>query len=74
MPVILAEVTLAPLADLIGQIQAGMTWLFGRFTTVVNTITSNDLLLYPVIFALVSSGVALVIRIVRKFGMKSRRS
>lgn len=68
-----AGVVIAPLANLITAIQTAMTWIFSLFTKVINTIASNDLLLYPVIVALVMAAVFLVIRIVRSFGLKSRR-
>lgn len=79
MPILTAEtggdsgVIIAPLANLISAIQTAMTWIFSLFTKVINTIASNDLLLYPVIVALVMAAVFLVIRIVRSFGLKSRR-
>lgn len=79
MPILTAEtggdpgVVIAPLANLISAIQTAMTWIFSLFTKVINTIASNDLLLYPVIVALVMAAVFLVIRIVRSFGLKSRR-
>jgi hypothetical protein len=68
-----AGVVIAPLSNLITAIQTAMTWIFSLFTKVINTIASNDLLLYPVIVALVMAAVFLVIRIVRSFGLKSRR-
>ncbi|MDE6020976.1 MAG: hypothetical protein K2H01_08290 [Ruminococcus sp.] len=76
MPILMAagDITLASLESLIAGITSAVTWIFGLFTTVVNVITSNDLLLYPVLLAIVISAVGLVIAIVRKFGMKSRRS
>lgn len=79
MPILTAEtggdigVVIAPLTNLISAIQTAMTWIFSLFTKVINTIASNDLLLYPVIVALVMAAVFLVIRIVRSFGLKSRR-
>lgn len=78
LPVVVADtgdagVTIAPLSNLITAIQTAMTWIFSLFTKVINTIASNDLLLYPVIVALVMAAVFLVIRIVRSFGLKSRR-
>lgn len=74
MPLFLAEVTLAPLETLISGIRSAVDWIFGLFARVVNTITSNDLLLYPVLLCIVISAVGLVIKIVRKFGLKPRRS
>ena len=73
MPVILAEagapggVSLATLDTLIAGIKSAIAWI-------VSTISTNDLLLYPVLLCMVIAAVTLAIRIVRKFGMKSRRS
>lgn len=78
MPILTADtgdagVVIAPLTNLISAIQTAMTWIFSLFKKVIDTIASNDLLLYPVIVALVMAAVFLVIRIVRSFGLKSRR-
>ena len=70
---ILAEVTLAPLTELIGGIKAAVAWIFSLFSKFITIISTNDLLLYPVLLAIVISAVALAIKIVRKFGMKSKR-
>lgn len=80
MPVILAEagapggVSLAALDTLITGIKSAIAWIFSLFARIVSTISSNDLLLYPVLLCMVIAAVTLAIRIVRKFGMKSRRS
>lgn len=74
MPAVLAEVSLASLDTLIAGIKSAIAWIFSLFSTVVDTISSNDLLLWPVLLCIVICAVALVIRIVRKFGMRSRRS
>lgn len=78
MPVLMeaaGEITsLASLDTLISGIKSAMTWVFSLFTTVVNVITSNDLLLYPVLLCIVLGAVGLVVAIIKKFGMKSRRS
>lgn len=80
MPVILAEagaaggVSLAALDTLITGIKSAIAWIFSLFARIVSTISTNDLLLYPVLLCMVIAAVTLAIRIVRKFGMKSRRS
>lgn len=80
MPVYLAdvagagEISLASLDTLITGIKAAIAWIFGLFSRFINTIATNDLLLYPVLLCMVIAAVALVLRIIRKFGMKSRRS
>lgn len=75
---ILMEVTdiagLASLDTLISGIKSAVAWIFGLFGRFLNIIASNDLLLYPVLLAFVISAVGLVIAIIRKFGLKSRRS
>lgn len=71
---VLMEATLADISGLISQIKAGIVWLFSLFGTFVDTISSNDLLLYPVLLGIVIGAVGLVVAIVRKFGMRSRRS
>lgn len=65
---------MADLSNLITNLGTGITWLFGMFNRFITEISSNDLLLYPVLVFLVMGAITLVIRIVRKFGMKSRRS
>lgn len=67
-------VSLATLDTLIAGIKSAIAWIFSLFSTVVTTISTNDLLLYPVLLCICLAAVTLVIRIVRKFGMKSRRS
>lgn len=80
MPVYLAEVSgageisLASLDTLITGIKSAIAWIFSLFARIVSTISTNDLLLYPVLLCMVIAAVTLAIRIVRKFGMKSRRS
>lgn len=65
---------MADLTNLLSNMGSGITWLFGMFTRFIAEISSNDLLLYPVLLFLVMGSVTLVIKIVKKFGMKSRRS
>lgn len=65
---------MADLSGLINGMKTAMAWIFTLFNTFIETITSNDLLLYPVLLFIVIGAVGLVISIVRRFGMKSRRS
>lgn len=61
---------LAPIAQGIGEIS---TWFWGLFTDFVNMISTNNLLLWCVVFAIVAGSVGLAIKVVRKFGVKGRR-
>lgn len=65
---------MADLSGLVNGMKQGIEWIYTLFSTFVSTITSNDLLLYPVLLCIVIAAVYLVIRIVRSFGMRSRRS
>lgn len=60
------------LKTLIDGIQSAATWIFSLFAKVVDTITSQPLLLYPVLFFITMGAIGLVIGIVKKFGMKPR--
>lgn len=67
-------VSLADISNLVGGMKSAMAWIWSLFARIVETIASNDLLLYPVLLFIVTGAIALVIKIVRAFGMKSRRS
>lgn len=67
-------IALASVTNLISSMKTAITWIFSLFKTFIETIASNDLLLYPVLLFIVIGAVGLVIGIVRKFGLKSRRS
>ena len=59
MPVYLAdvagagEISLASLDTLITGIKSAIAWIFSLFARIVSTISSNDLLLYPVLLCMV---------------------
>lgn len=65
---------MADLSGLFNGMKSASAWIFSLFNTFITTITENDLLLYPVLLFIVLGAVGLVIGIVRKFGMRSRRS
>lgn len=67
-------VSLASLTNLISGMKTAIAWIWTLFERFCTTIASNDLLLYPVILFIVIAVVGLVIKIVRSFGLKSRRS
>lgn len=65
---------MADLSGLINGMRQASEWIFTLFSRFVTEITSNDLLLYPVLLCIVIAAVWLVIGIVKSFGMRSRRS
>lgn len=66
-------VALASLASLASGIASAAEWFWDVFTDLIVTIASNDLLLWPVIFAIVAGVTGLAIKVVRRFGLKGRR-
>ena len=60
--------------NLISGMKIAIAWIWTMFERFCNEIASNDLLLYPVIVFIVIAVIGMVIAIVRKFGLKSRRS
>ena len=68
------EVTLASLTELISGIGSAMTWFWGIFTDLINTVATNSLLLYSVGLAIVIGTIGIGFKVVRKFGLKGRRS
>lgn len=66
-------VALASLASLASAITSAAEWFWGVFTDLIVTIASNDLLLWPVIFAIVAGVTGLAIKVIRRFGLKGRR-
>lgn len=65
---------MADMTSLFDNMKLGMKWIFSLFKTFVDTIIGNDLLLYPVVLFIVLGAVGLVITIIRRFGLRSRRS
>ncbi len=64
---------MADLAGLATDIGSVSTWFWGLFTDFIEMISSNNLLLWSVAFAIVAGSVGLAIKVVRKFGLKGRR-
>lgn len=65
---------MATLTALAGDITTVTTWFMGLFGDFFNTIQSQDLILWPIVFAIVAGVIgAGVLRVVRKFGIKGRR-
>lgn len=66
-------IVIATLSSIATSIVAGLEWFWGIFTDLMNTITTNPLMLWTVGFAIVAGVVGLAIKVIRRFGVKSRR-
>ena len=64
---------MASLTTIASGISEVATWFWGIFTDLINTIATNSLMLWVVIFAIVAGAVGGALRVIRKFGLKGRR-
>ena len=65
---------MATLTTLVDNLSSVGQWFFTNvFTELFEVITSNDIILWPVLFAIVTGVVFYAIKIIRKFGLKGRR-
>jgi len=65
--------TYADLSTIVTSLGTVTTWFWDRFTDLVDIISTNSLLLWTVVFAIVAGSVSLALKVVRKFGVKGRR-
>lgn len=67
------DISLATLTQLIGDIGSAITFIWSIFTNLVNTIASNNLLLYSVLVSLAFGVIGLGYKVVKSFGLRGRR-
>ena len=65
---------MATFTDILAGLASITPWFWGRFTDLIDLITNNSLLLWSVVMAIVAGSVGLILKVVRKFGIKGRRS
>ena len=66
-------VTIAALSSLSSGIGSVATWFWGIFSDLINMVATNDLILWPVIFAICAGCVGLALKVIKKFGIRGRR-
>lgn len=64
---------MASLTDIVSGIGSVSTWFWGLFTDFIEMIQSNSLLLWSVAFAIVAGSVYMLVKVVRKFGLKAHK-
>lgn len=64
---------MADLSNLATDIGSVSTWFWGLFQDFIEMISSNNLLLWSVAFAIVAGSVGVAIKVVRKFGLKGHK-
>ena len=64
---------MASLQSIVEGIGSVSTWFWSLFQDFLDMITSNSLLLWSVAFAIVAGSVGLLLKVVRRFGVKGHR-
>lgn len=64
---------MADLSKIATDIGSVSTWFWGLFQDFIEMISSNNLLLWSVAFAIVAGSVGVAIKVVRKFGLKGHK-
>lgn len=64
---------MAVLTDIVSGIGSVSTWFWGLFQDFLDMIVSNSLLLWAVAFAIVAGSVGLLVKVIRRFGVKGHR-
>lgn len=73
---VLAEtpsVAVAVLTDVASGIGSALTWFWTIFGNLMNAIVSNSLLLWGAGLSIVCGAILLAVKVIRRFGIKSRR-
>ena len=65
---------MATFTDILAGLADISPWFWGRFTDLIDLITSNSLLLWSVVMAIVAGSLGLILKVVRRFGVKGRRN
>lgn len=66
-------VTVAVLTDVASGIGNALTWFWTIFGNLMNAIVSNSLLLWGAGLSIVCGAILLAVKVIRRFGIKSRR-
>lgn len=62
------------LSGVIVNVRTALAFIWSIFGNLVNTIASNPLLMWSVGLAIVCGSIGVGLKVVRKFGLKGRRS
>ena len=63
----------AALTDVVSWLGSVGTWFWSLFSSFYNVVISNPLLLWVVLAAIVFMAIGLVIKVLKKFGLRGRR-
>ena len=64
---------MASIADILAGLGQISPWFWGLFTDFIDLIASNSILLIAVIFAITAGVLGVVLKVIKRFGVKGRR-
>ena len=66
-------VTIASLEGLANDVGTALGWFFGIFSALIETLSTNNILLWSIVLAIVTGALFFGVKLLRKFGLKGRR-
>lgn len=69
----MAETFTAGIAAIITSITTVANWVWSLFADFLTMIIQNPLIAFPVLFAVLAGGVGVVLRMIKKFGVRGKR-
>lgn len=76
MPIVLVEEPaglVSGITGILSEVGKANTFLWGLFSDLLSMIMSNPLIALPVLLAVLTGSVAVVIKVIRKFGVRGKR-
>lgn len=61
------------ITGIITSITTVSTWVWGLFSDFLGMIIANPLIAFPILFAILAGGVGVVLKMVKKFGVRGKR-
>ena len=69
----MAETFTAGVTAIITSLTTVATWVWSLFSDFLTMIIQNPLIAFPILFAVLAGGVGVVLRMIKKFGVRGKR-
>lgn len=67
------SVTLADLSSIVSGISSALTWFWSIFQSLVESVATNSILLFAVLFSIVAGSVLAAVKVLKRFGIKGHK-
>lgn len=68
-----ASTLVTGITDILKSVGEANTFLWGLFADFLSMIMSNALIALPVLFAVLAGAIAVVVKVIRRFGVRGKR-